>query len=47
MTKKHPTYQPPKAVLARVGLRLTLQASVTTPIEPLTPVEYENDDFWN
>ena len=48
MRKKHPIYQAPAAILVSVCSRLALQASFTTPIESLTPVEYyEDEDFWS
>ncbi|MBO7510655.1 MAG: hypothetical protein J6T35_05665 [Bacteroidales bacterium] len=47
MSKKHPNYQAPSAHIVRVGVRFALQASFTTPVDPLTPVEYEEEGFWN
>lgn len=47
MIKNQAAYQTPAVALVRVNPRIALQASVTTPIEPLTPVEYEDDGFWS
>ena len=47
MNKKYPNYLAPSVRLVRVNAHFALQASFTTPVDPLTPVEYEEEGFWN